>query len=127
MATGTNTKAHTYTHPLMMRPCRHIDVCIYRSGTHAEMDRHPHRWGAKKGPEATHKHARTHRQARSTKTHSDHIYPGGQTQEGTRTSSKAYTDNTKPQTGSGMHHHRDTYIQRLMYRRIFLKIKIQNK
>lgn len=45
------------------------------------------------GTEATHKHARTHRQARATKTYSDHIHPEGQTHEDTRTPTDAHTDN----------------------------------
>lgn len=46
-----------------------------------------------------------HRQARSTKTPSDHTYPEGQTREDRRT--PADTDNTKQQACSGTHYHKD--------------------
>lgn len=61
MATGTDAKAHTQTPLLVMKLSTHSDMSTYGDGTHAETDTHAG-WGAKSGTEATHEHARTHRQ-----------------------------------------------------------------
>lgn len=64
--------------------------------------------------EATHKHARTHREAKS-KMHSDHIYPEGQTREDAQIPAEAYTDNPKQQACSGTHHHKERSIYSHIY------------
>lgn len=74
----------------MMRPSTHTDVCTYGGGTHTQTDTRSGQ-GAELRTEATHKHARTHREAKS-KMHSDHMYPEGQTREDAQTPAEAYTD-----------------------------------
>lgn len=74
------------------------------------MARYPCWLGAKADPEATHKDARTHRQARSTKTQSDRIYPERQTYEDTQTPTKGYAHTTKPQAGSGRYRYKEIRI-----------------
>lgn len=62
------------------------------------------------GPEAMHKHVRTHREARSTKTHSDRIYPESQTHDNAQTPLKAYTRKRKPQAGSGTYRYKEMHV-----------------
>lgn len=99
----SQTPRHTHTPLLVMRPSRHTDVCVCRGGTRAEMDRRPCRPGAKAGPEATHKHARTqctYTQTGKINKDTFRSYTPRGTDRHMRTPqapSKAYTDDLKPQ------------------------------